>query len=68
MAPEEIQRDLDVFNSFHNERRKHQGCRLKGRTPAQALREALGVERLPTFAPPASQPEAEEDTMLAETV
>jgi len=67
MASEEIQRDLDVFIAFYNEQRTHQGYRLKGRTPAQALREALGVERLPAFAPPASQPEAEEDTMPAET-
>jgi transposase InsO family protein len=67
MAPEEIQRDLDVFIAFYNEQRTHQGYRLKGRTPAQALREARGVERLPAFAPPASQPEAEEDTMPAKS-
>jgi hypothetical protein len=44
MAPEEIQRDLDVFIAFYNERRTHQGYRLKGRTPAQAPREALGID------------------------
>jgi hypothetical protein len=27
--------------------RSHQGYRLNGRTPAQALREALGVQTLP---------------------
>lgn len=27
--------------------RSHQGYRLNGRTPAQALREALGIESLP---------------------
>jgi hypothetical protein len=29
--------------------RTHQGYRLKGRTPAQALCEALGLEELPRF-------------------
>ncbi len=67
MAPEEIRRGLDVFIAFYNEQRTHQGYRLKGRTPAQALREALGIDHLPALAPPASQPEAEEDSMPAET-
>ena len=43
----EIQRDLDVFMEKYNLRRSHQGYRLKGRTPAQALREALGIDDLP---------------------
>ena len=47
VAPEEIQRDLDVFIAFYNVQRTHQGYRLKGRTPAQALREALGIMGLP---------------------
>lgn len=42
LSPEEIQRDLDQFLEFYNLKRSHQGYRLKGRTPAQALREALG--------------------------
>jgi hypothetical protein len=67
LAPEEIQRDLDVFIAFYNEQRTHQGYRLKGRTPAQALREALGIERLPAFAPPGDRPETEEETVLAQT-
>ncbi len=49
MAPEEIQRDLDVCIAFDNEHRTQQGYRLKGSTPAQALGDALGVERLPAF-------------------
>lgn len=42
-----IQRDLDVFMEKYNLKRSHQGYRLKGRTPAQALREALGIDDLP---------------------
>jgi len=45
----EIQRDLDRFLAYYNLERSHQGYRLKGRTPAQALREALGVAELPPF-------------------
>jgi hypothetical protein len=45
----EIQRDLDSFLDDYNLRRTHQGYRLQGRTPAQALREALGVDELPPF-------------------
>ncbi len=45
----EIQRDLDAFLEEYNLRRSHQGYRLQGRTPAQALRDALGVEQLPPF-------------------
>ncbi|HEX5702414.1 MAG TPA: IS481 family transposase, partial [Pyrinomonadaceae bacterium] len=43
----EIQADLDRYLSFYNLQRSHQGYRLQGRTPAQALREALGVAELP---------------------
>jgi transposase InsO family protein len=46
---EEIQRDLDRFLTYYNVQRTHQGYRLKGRTPAQALCEALGLEELPRF-------------------
>jgi transposase InsO family protein len=38
-----------------NLERMHQGYRLKSRTPAQALRDALGVEELPPFIPDASE-------------
>ena len=47
IEPTEIQRDLDRFLVYYNLERSHQGYRLKGRTPAQALREALGIEELP---------------------
>ena len=46
---DEIQTDLDRFLAYYNLERSHQGYRLRGRTPAQALREALGVEKLPTL-------------------
>jgi hypothetical protein len=43
----------------YNLQRSHQGYRLHGRTPAQALREALGVDDLPAFVPPPSTTEEE---------
>lgn len=52
IEPEEIQRDLDRSLAHYNLERAHQGYRLKGRTPAQALREALGREDLPPIVPP----------------
>ena len=42
-SAEETQRDLDQYLTFYNLKRSHQG-----RTPAQALREALGREKLPS--------------------
>jgi len=48
---DEIQRDLDIFIRYYNLERSHQGYRLKGRTPTQALREALGIEELPEMIP-----------------
>jgi transposase InsO family protein len=48
---EEIQADLDEFLEFYNLKRSHQGYRLKGRTPAQALREALKCKKLPPIIP-----------------
>ena len=54
-SPDEIQRDLDEYPSFYNLKRNHQGYRLKGRTPAQALREALGRKRLPPIIPKENQ-------------
>lgn len=55
---EQIQADLDKFITYYNLERSHQGYRLQGRTPAQALREALGIEELPSFT--ASLPEESE--------
>jgi transposase InsO family protein len=49
LTPAEIQRDLDTYLEEYNLRRTHQGYRVQGRTPAQALRDALGVEELPPF-------------------
>ena len=46
---EQIQTDLDKFITYYNLERSHQGYRLQGRTPAQALREALSVDELPSF-------------------
>jgi transposase InsO family protein len=51
LTPKEIQRDLDRFLRYYNLERSHQGYRLQGRTPAQALREALGTETLPPIVP-----------------
>lgn len=52
---DEIQRDLDRFLDYYNLQRTHQGYRLNGRTPAQALCEALGIDHLPSF--PQGEPE-----------
>lgn len=49
LTPAEIQRDLDAYLEEYNLRRTHQGYRVQGRTPAQALRDALGVTDLPPF-------------------
>jgi transposase InsO family protein len=46
---EEIQHDLDEFMAYYNLERTHQGYRLNGRTPAQALRETLGIDALPNL-------------------
>jgi len=51
LTPDEIQRDLDRFLAYYNLERSHQGYRLRGRTPAQALREALGVAEIPAVVP-----------------
>jgi transposase InsO family protein len=45
----EIQRDLDAFMTHYNLERSHQGYRLNGRTPAQALKDALGLTDLPSL-------------------
>jgi len=59
VAVEEIQRDLDRFLTHYNLERSHQGYRLNGRTPAQALREALGRDELPSLDFTNPQPEEE---------
>jgi hypothetical protein len=51
IAVEEIQRDLDRFLRYYNLERSHQGYRLKGRTPVQALKEALGIHDSPEIVP-----------------
>jgi transposase InsO family protein len=51
ITPAEIQHDLDTFLRYYNFERSHQGYRLKGRTPAQALRETLAIETLPPIVP-----------------
>jgi transposase InsO family protein len=56
---EEIQKDLDRFLEYYNLQRSHQGYRLSGRTPAQALREALGITELPPLGIPSQSPESE---------
>lgn len=60
ITPAEIQRDLDVFLRYNNLERSHQGYRLKGRTPAQALTETLQLQTLPPIVP-----ESEEETEAA---
>jgi hypothetical protein len=46
----------------YNLRRTHQGYRVQGRTPAQALREALGLQELPPFVPTEEEPIDSEPT------
>lgn len=48
-AIEEIQADLDEFLLFYNTKRTHQGYRLQGRTPAQAIRDTTGKKKLPSL-------------------
>lgn len=55
VSPDEIQADLDRFLVYYNFERTHQGYRLSGRTPAQALFETLGLLRA---LPPAPQEDA----------
>jgi transposase InsO family protein len=44
--PEEIQADLDAFMAHYNFQRSHQGYRVAGRTPAQALLDLIAAQRL----------------------
>jgi hypothetical protein len=55
-APEEIQRDLDVFRASYNFHRTHQGYSVAGRTPAKALPELIAQQRmLPPVTPDAQE-------------
>ena len=66
ITPAEIQRDLDTFLRYYNLERSHQGYRLKGRTPAQALREALKRKALPPIVPdPEETAETEAEKLVA---
>ncbi len=60
-SAEQIQADLDEFLAFYNLKRTHQGYRLKGRTPAQALRDALGRKKLPPIVQQEPTPEVAEE-------
>jgi transposase InsO family protein len=60
LEPAEIQRDVDRFLRYYNLERSHQGYRLRGRTPAQALREALGIEEFPPMVSAESEIEVNE--------
>jgi transposase InsO family protein len=60
LQPDEIQRDLDTFLEQYNLRRSHQGYRLAGRTPAQALQATLGITELPPLTGGFIVPEGEE--------
>ena len=61
--------------AFYDLERSHQGYRLNGRTPAQALRDALGLAELPNLRfetadntpSVAAQPDAEEIETEPET-
>jgi len=53
-------------NVGYNLDRSHQGYRLRGRTPAQALREALGIEELPPLVPSGDQEETEGPEPIAD--
>lgn len=44
---EQIQVDLDRFLEYYNLERSHQGYRLNGKTPANALKDALDIKDLP---------------------
>ncbi len=66
ITPAEIQRDLDTFLRYYNLERSHLGYRLRGRTPAQALRETLAIKALPPIVPEHEvTTENEPDTLAA---
>lgn len=51
MEVKRIQRDLDRFLRDYPLERAHYGYRLRGRTPVQALMEALGIPEIPDIVP-----------------
>jgi transposase InsO family protein len=56
---DQLQADLDTYLERYNLRRSHQGYRLAGRTPAQAMADALGVtseDLLPLLTAPKEAP------------
>lgn len=57
--------------TYYNTRRTHYGYRLNGRTPAHALRDALGLDNLPSLdfslADSPSNPTIEEDAITTES-
>jgi len=55
LEPAKIQRDLNRFLAYFHLECGYQGYRLRGRTAAQALREALRLDQLPPVVPPASE-------------
>lgn len=59
-SADQIQADLNEFLAFYNLKRTHQDYRLKGRTPAQALRDALGRKKSPPIVPKEPTPEVAE--------
>ena len=46
MSIVEIQRKMDAFMTYCNRKRSHQGYRLTGRRPVQALRGNIGLKSL----------------------
>jgi transposase InsO family protein len=58
---EQIQTDLDRFLEFYNLDRSHQGYRLNGRTPANALKDALGIKELPPVVASLQEPTDDEN-------
>lgn len=64
----QLQADLDRFLEYYNLRRTHRGYRLKGRTPAQALAEFLGVDLqivASTLHPPREKEDCDEINVAA---
>jgi len=69
----EIQRDLNAFMTHYKLERSHQVYRLGGRTPAQALRVALGICTLPSLrfdasASPSTDTEQNSEEVTAEPI
>jgi hypothetical protein len=59
--------------AHYNLERSHQGYRLSGRTPAKALRDALGIDTLPSLrfdanASPSTDTEQHSEEVTAEPI